>query len=186
MWHRCERALAVNLVDPIVLGIVFLFGLRGYFKGLFREIFSLAGLIVGFILAARYDEPVAVLGESYWKISPIVLKGAAFVAVFFVVYFLFSSVGWLLHHSEKVLFLHTIKSAGGVAVGVGKGTAFAALVVFFIASASWIPISARNQLQDSYLVPPLSRLAEEIIRWGKEKLFLNESGRAHPNFRFLL
>jgi membrane protein required for colicin V production len=186
MCHRGERAFAVNLVDPVLLVILFLFGLRGYFKGLFREICSLAGLIIGFILAARYDEPVAAFAESYWKISPILLKGAAFVAVFFVVYFLFSSIGWLLHRSEKILFLHTINRMGGIAIGVGKGTAFAALIVFFIASASWIPIPAREQLQDSYLVPPLSRLAERMIRLGKEKLALNESSRAQPNFRFIL
>lgn len=176
----------MNLVDPILLVILFLFGLRGYFKGLFREIFSLAGLVAGFVMAVRYDETVAAVAESYWKISPIVLKGAAFVAVFFVVYFLFSLIGWLLHHSEKLLFLNTINRIGGVAVGVGKGTAFAALIVFVIASTSWIPLPARKQLQDSYLVPPLSRLAEVIIRLGKEKLFLNDSAHAQPDFRFAL
>ena len=49
--------MPVNWIDPILLVILFLFGLRGYFKGLFRETLSLGGLIVGFMLAARYDEP---------------------------------------------------------------------------------------------------------------------------------
>jgi membrane protein required for colicin V production len=186
MYRRCERALAVNLVDPILLVVLFLFGLRGYFKGLFREIFSLAGLITGFVMAVRYDEALAAVAESYWKISPIVLKGAAFVAVFFVVYFLFSLIGWLLHHSQKLLFLHTINRIGGIAVGIGKGTAFAALVVFVIASTSWIPVTARKHFQDSYLVPPLSRLAEVMIRLGREKLFLNNAGQAQLDFRFAL
>jgi membrane protein required for colicin V production len=176
----------VNLVDPILLVILFLFGLRGYFKGLFREIFSLAGLVIGFVMAVRYDEAVASLAENYWKISPLILKGTAFVAVFFVVYFLFSLVGWLLHHSERLLFLHTINRVGGIAVGVGKGTAFAALIVFVIASTSWIPPPARKQLQASYLVPPLSWLAEGMIRLGKEKLFLNEGGQAQLDFRLVL
>jgi membrane protein required for colicin V production len=177
---------SVNLVDPILLVILFLFGLRGYFKGFFREIFSLAGLIIGFVMAVRYDEAVAAVAESYWKISPIVLKGAAFVAVFFVVYFLFSLLGWLLHHSEKILLLQSINRIGGIAVGLGKGTAFAALIVFVIASTSWIPVPARKQLQDSYLVPPLSRLAEGMIRLGKEKLFLKDGGQAQADFRFAL
>jgi membrane protein required for colicin V production len=177
----------VNLVDPILLVILFLFGLKGYFKGLFREIFSLAGLVIGFMLAVRYDEPVAALAESYWKISPILLKGAAFVAVFFFIYFLFNLLGWLLHHSEKMLFLHRLNRMGGVAVGVGKGTAFAALAVFLISSASWIPIPAKEQFQGSYLVPPLSRLAAEMIRLGKDKLFpADDRTRAQLDFRFAL
>jgi membrane protein required for colicin V production len=175
----------VNLVDSILLVILFLFGLRGYFKGLFREVFSLAGLIIGFMIAVRYDEPVAALAQSYWKISPILLKGAAFVAVFFFVYFLFNLLGWLLHHSEKVLFLDRVNRMGGVAVGLGKGTAFAALVVFSIVSASWIPIPAKEQFQSSYLVPPLSRLAEEMIRLGKDRLFpADDRTRAALYFRF--
>ena len=138
------------------------------------------------MMAVRYDEPVAALGESYWKISPILMKGAAFVAVFFVVYFLFNLVGWLLHHSERILLLHTVNRIGGVAVGLGKGTAFAALAVFFFASASWIPLPAREQIQDSYLVPPLSRLAEGMVRLGKERLFPNGSDQAQADFRFAL
>ena len=62
--------------------LLFLFGLRGYVKGFFREIFSLAGLIIGFMAAARYNHTVATLGEEYWKISPFILKGASFVGIF--------------------------------------------------------------------------------------------------------
>jgi membrane protein required for colicin V production len=174
----------VNLVDAIVLGILILFGLRGYFKGLFREVFSLAGLVIGFMMAVRYDESLAALGEGYWKVSPILLKGAAFVAIFFVVYFLFSLAGWLLHHSAKIVFLYTINRIGGVAVGVGKGAALTALIVFFITSASWIPRPAREQLQRSYLGPPLSRLAERMIRLGSDKLFSNHRAQAQPQLRF--
>jgi membrane protein required for colicin V production len=176
----------VNVVDPILLVILFLFGLRGYFKGLFREIFSVAGLVIGIMAALRYDEPVAALAETYWKVSPIVLKGAAFVAIFFVVYFLFNLAGWLLHRSAQILFMQAVNRMGGVAMGLGKGAAFAALMVFFLASASWIPQRAREQIQDSYLVPPLSQLGEGMIRLGKEKLFSKDSNQAQPNFRFAL
>lgn len=186
MRPRYEWSLAVNLVDAILLVILFLFGLRGYFKGLFREIFSLAGLVIGFMMAVRYDDPVAALAESYWKVSPILLKGAAFVAVFFAVYFFLNLLGWLIHHSAKILFVHTVNRMGGVALGLGKGTALAALTVFFLASASWIPLPAKQQIQHSYLVPPLSRLAEGMIRLGKDRLFPDGNQARQPHFRFAL
>jgi membrane protein required for colicin V production len=168
----------VNWVDPILLSVLFLFGLRGYFKGLFRETFSLGGLVVGFMLAVRYDQPVATWAAFYSNVPPVVLKGAAFVALFFVVYFIFALVGWLLHQSEKILFLQTINRLGGIAVGVGKGAAIAALLVFFVGSSAFVSGSTRERLEDSYLGPPLSQLGQGMIRLGKEKLFPKEGDQA--------
>ena len=168
----------MNWVDPILLVILFLFGIRGYFKGLFRETFSLGGLIIGFIVAVRYDQVVAIRAESYWNAPPLLLKGAAFVAIFFVVYFIFALVGWVLHRSEKLLFLQTVNRLGGVAVGLGKGAAIIALTVFFVTSSAFIPPSTRERLEGSYLGPHLSQLAAGMIRIGKERLFPKESGQA--------
>jgi membrane protein required for colicin V production len=172
----------VNWVDPILLSVLFLFGLRGYFKGLFRETFSIGGLVVGFMLAVRYDQAVATWAAVYSNVSPVVLKGAAFVALFFFVYFIFALVGWLLHQSEKILFLHTLNRLGGIAVGLGKGAAIAALLVFVASSSAFVSRSTRERLEDSYLAPPLSQLGQGLIRLGKEKLFpkQGDEARAQP------
>ncbi len=168
----------MNWIDPILLAIVALFGLRGYFKGLFREVFSLAGLALGFLSAVRYDEAAAALAASYWKMSPLVLKGAAFVSIFFVVYFLLNLVGWFLHQSEKLLFLQSMNRIGGVVIGIGKGVALTALLVLFIGSSSWLPDFTRSKLEESHLAAPLTRLAAQLIRVGREKLFPKEGGDA--------
>jgi membrane protein required for colicin V production len=168
----------VNWIDPILLVVLFIFGLRGYFKGLFRETFSLGGLVIGFMVAVRYDEAVAAFAGLYWNVSSLILKGGAFVALFFIVYFIFAIAGWVLHRSAKVLFLQTINRLGGIAVGLGKGTAVMALIIFFVTSSAWTPRSTRERVEDSYLGPPLSQLAVKLIRVGKEKLFPEESHRA--------
>ena len=168
----------MNWIDLTLLTVLALFGLRGYFRGLFREVFSLVGLVAGLIAAVRYAEPVALLGQGYWNVSPLLLKGTAFVLVFFGVYFLFSLLGWVLHKSEKVVFLRTLNRFGGIAVGIGKGVAITALIVFFLSSASWMPRSARDKLDRAHLVSPLSHLANGLIRIGKQKLLPKESGEA--------
>ncbi len=155
-----------------------LFGLRGYFRGLFREVLSLAGLAVGLVVAGRNYEIVAAYVETYWKISPLILKGAAYIGIFFVVYFLFSLIGWLLHRSEKLLFLQTLNRIGGIAVGIGKGAALAALILFFAATATWLPHGARDKISGALLATPLSWVAEEIIRAGKETMFPKPGGAA--------
>jgi membrane protein required for colicin V production len=168
----------VNWIDLTLLAVFALFGLRGYFRGLFRELFSLIGLVVGFLAAARYGTSVAGWAAAYWDGGPLVLKGAAFVLLFFVVYFLFSVAGWLLHRAEKVLFLQSINRVGGIAVGIGKGAALVALLVFFLSSASWMPRATRERLDGAYLAAPLSRLGEEIVRFGKDRLLLQEGDTA--------
>lgn len=165
----------MNWVDVFVLAVLALFGLRGFFRGLFREALSLAGLVVGFMMAVAFDQEVAAYISGHWKVSPIVLKGTAFVAIFFLVYFVFSLVGWLLHRSEKLLFLQTLNRGGGIAIGVGKGAAVTALAIFLLTSAAWLPQSARDNLDGSFLGVPLTQLAEHLVRMGKEKIFPNQS-----------
>ena len=90
-----------------------LFGLRGFFRGLFREVFSLLGLIAGFMIAVAFLPSAASYAAAFWKAPPLFLKGAVFVVIFFLVYFVFSLMGWLLHRSESLLFLKTVNRAGG-------------------------------------------------------------------------
>lgn len=159
-----------NWIDLTVLAILGLFGLRGFFRGLFREVFSLAGLLAGFVVASRYSDAAAAWGAQFWTLTPFFFKAIAFVALFFMVYFCFSVAGWLLHRSEKLLFLKTINRLGGVVVGVGKGTALVGLLALFLTSASWLPDTTRQSLEGAVLITPLSQWAEGLWRLGKNRL----------------
>jgi membrane protein required for colicin V production len=179
---RTNRAIPrwlppVNWVDLILLGVLVLFGLRGFFRGLFREIFSIAGLVAGFFLAVTYARFVTSYVEPFWQISPLLLKGSAFVAIFFIVYFLMSAAGWILHRSERLLFLKTLNRTGGIVIGLAKGAALLALAIFFLSQVSWLPRPTRHNLDGSYLATPLSYLAESLIRIGKARIFFGESSQ---------
>jgi membrane protein required for colicin V production len=167
----------VNWVDLILFGLLGLFGLRGFFRGFFREFFSLAGLAAGFMVAVAYDQQLAGLVSPYWQVSPLLLKGVSFVIIFFVVYFLLSLAGWLLHRSEKLLFLATLNRTGGVALGLGKGAAVIAVAVFALDSTSLLSRTAREDVTRSYLVEPLSRLGRGLVQLGKDKLFAGTAGQ---------
>ena len=170
----------MNIIDVILLGLLFLFGLRGYFKGFFSEAFALMGLIIGFMAAVRYNNTIAALGVEYWNVSPFILKGASFVGIFLISYFLFNLLGRFFHRSEKFLFLQTLNRAGGIAIGIVKGAAVMGLIVFFMDSASWIPPSATASFKTSILIPTFSEFAELIIRIGKERILLIGDGQVQP------
>ncbi len=172
----------MNWIDLILICLLALFGLRGFFRGLFREIFSLLGLIAGFAAAVALLAPGAAYAAEFWKAPPLFLKGAVFVAIFFVVYFVFSLIGWLLHRSERLLFLKTVNRAGGIAVGLGKGAALIALAVFFLSEAAWLPKRSQENFHGSYLVSPLTRFGETLIRMGKERMG-SSADREHAALR---
>jgi len=155
-----------------------LFAVRGYFKGLFRESFSLLGLIIGFMVAVRYDESLAVLLSGHWKLPLIFLKAVCFVGLFLSVYVVLNLAGWLLHRSAKVLFLQNLNRVGGVVVGTGKGTGLLALGIFLLLSFPLIPQGAKRKMDESFLVPPLYRLARELVRVGKANLLPREEAQA--------
>lgn len=161
----------VNIVDPILVVVFSLFALRGYFKGLFRESFSLLGFVAGLIVAVRYDEPVAALWASHWRYSFFFLRVLVFVALFFMVYLFSSLAGWLLHRSSRLLFLQGINRIGGVLLGAAKGAALIACAVFFLLSFPLLPQQMRKTMDDSYLASPLYHLARVLIGFGKSALF---------------
>lgn len=165
----------VNWVDLILLCVFALSGLRGLFRGFFRELFSIVGLVAGFMVAVAYDENLSALLGTHWRTSPLLIKGVSFIILFFVVYFLFNLAGWLLHRSEKLLFLKTLNRTGGVALGIGKGAALAALAVFFLSSSALLPQGARETVESSYFAPPLTKLGQGLVHFGREKFF---AGRA--------
>jgi membrane protein required for colicin V production len=169
-----QAITVANWIDLTVIAVLSLFGLRGYFRGLFREVLSLIGLLAGFFIASRYSDAAADWAAAYWKLTPFLLKGIAFIALFFAVHFLFNLAGWLLHRSAGVLFLKTVNRVGGVAMGIGKGTAIVALLVLFLTSASWLPGSTRAKLEGALLIGPLSQLGGGILRMGKERLLTTQ------------
>jgi membrane protein required for colicin V production len=128
----------VSILDSVLLFFLSLFAIRGYFKGLFREVFSLLGLFLGFTAAVFYNGLVSALWRESWGFSPLIGKALSFIAIFFVVYILLSMTGLLIHRSTGLL-LTGFNRAGGILFGTLKGAAFLALILFFIKSYSIVP-----------------------------------------------
>lgn len=157
----------MNIVDVVIIAFVSLFAVRGYLRGLFREVFSLLGLLVGFIVAARYYEPVARFWQDSWQFSPFLLHILSFVAIFFVGYLLLNVLGLLLHRSAHFLFLGGLNRLGGVVVGAGKASVVAGLALFVLMSQSWMPASIVPTVRQARLAEPLIDLGQEVVDFGR-------------------
>lgn len=171
---------AVNIVDAVLAAVLCVFAARGYVKGLFREVFALLGLAVGFILSLRYFEPVSLRVDS-WPYSPLLLKVLVFVTIFFLVYIGLNYVGLLLHRSANLLFLGGFNRLGGLLVGGAKGAVFMGVALFFLVSQAWIPKDLERELGDSALVGPLYRFGRTAMAMGVSVRWQDLSGYAAPD-----
>lgn len=167
----------MNPIDPILLVVISLFGLRGFFKGLFREGFSLLGLFFGFFTAVHFDEVLAAWCQDSWHLPLILLKSIAFVSLFFAVYLAFAVLGWVLQRWAKAVFLEPLDRTGGAVLGLGKGTAVLALILFLLASFPFGSPRMKQSIDETYLGWGLYQLGHEMVAAGKASLSPTEVER---------
>jgi membrane protein required for colicin V production len=147
----------VNLLDFAVLALIVLLGIRGYFRGFFRELFGLAAWLGGGVaayLAGPIYGPAVV--ERY-RLPLAIGQSLAAIAIFVAIYISCHVAGWILHRLARALFLAPLDRAGGLVFGAAKAVAMSALFCMLVTSRRGLPDVA-ERVRDS---PTLSALVEE-------------------------
>jgi membrane protein required for colicin V production len=89
----------MSTFDIVILVILFIGGIYGWFAGFIKQIFGFIGLILGFFLASKFALPVGEYVNSYIfhlksASSGVYLMG--FLVLFFGVWLAFSFLGFLI------------------------------------------------------------------------------------------
>ncbi len=109
----------VNIVIIVVIAVTTFFGLR---IGLIKAVLSLAGLIVGVILAGLYYIP---LSEQLTFISqPNIAEIAAFTIILIGIMTIAAVLAALLKWIASLVMLAWVNRLGGAAFGFSLGTLF--------------------------------------------------------------
>ncbi len=130
-----DIVITVALIIPIFTGLK---------QGLVKAALSLAGLIVGVILASNFYEQLA--GVLGFISNEDIANVAAFIIILVVVMIIANVVAALLKFTAKAVMLGWIDRLGGAVFGFLMGAIFmgailASLVKFFgtgLASESWL------------------------------------------------
>jgi len=121
----------MNLLDLFIVVAMIFFVVRGLFRGFFREIGSIAGVILGIWIGCVYQTQItACLGAYFpsWKLLPVI----SFAAVFFVVVVLCNLVGWGLSIISKKAFLGWADKILGAGLAILKGIIITYLVIILL------------------------------------------------------
>ena len=150
--HHAQVGLrGMNPLDWIIALTLAISTVTAFMSGLVRSLFSLAGLVLGVVIAAWYAPRLAeyVRGD----INPFALaRAVAFVLILIVVYVAAALLGRLLRGAFKAVGLGFLDRLGGAAFGLVRGTLLlAALLLPFGAFLHQFE-SARTSVLMPYLL----------------------------------
>lgn len=127
--HHAQIGLSgMNPLDWIIAITLAVSTVTAFMSGLVRSLFSLAGLLLGVLVAAWYSPRLA----EYFRgdINPFALaRAVAFVLILIVVYVVAALLGRLLRGAFKAVGLGFLDRLGGAAFGFVRGTLLLAAMI---------------------------------------------------------
>jgi membrane protein required for colicin V production len=142
----------MSVADWIILAFLVFSVIGAAIEGFFHEAFALAGLVVGYLLAAWQYHRLADWFAPHLK-SPWVGEIAGFLIIFFAVLILAGFAGRMARWLMKKAGLSTIDRILGAVLGLLRGALVVAIVLTamaaFAPAAKWL---AQSQLAPYFLV----------------------------------
>jgi membrane protein required for colicin V production len=149
----------MNPLDVIIVAAMVFFIVRAVFRGFFREVGSLAGIVLGIWLGAVYHPQVTAYLKQYvpaGKMLPLI----SFALVFALVVVLCNLAGWGLKTVMKKLLFGWADRGLGVGLAILKGILLAYLIIVLL--TFYVPSQA-PLIAESKLAPLIIRSYDSII-----------------------
>ncbi len=152
----------MNTFDLIILLIIGFLCVKGLFKGMVLEIFTLIGLLIGYLIALRVKSNLTVFIQKWIHLPDIVINTISFLLVFMVIIIIFRFIAGRIRQIFKWTFLGWVDRGGGLLIGLLKGSLIASLVILLI---SIIPLSERvkKEQENSILFSPIRTVAPAVF-----------------------
>ncbi|RJP84099.1 MAG: CvpA family protein [Desulfobacteraceae bacterium] len=150
----------MNLFDIAIIVVLGYCIIRGVFRGLIKEVASIAGLLAGFYAAYTYHGTASHF-LSPWITEPAYLSIAGFVVVFCGVFFSIMLVSILIRMVAKAAFLGVADRIFGAVFGALKAVLVLTLIYILLVTVS--PVGGIAFVRDSKLAPPVVAIGRVIV-----------------------
>lgn len=168
----------MNLVDILIWLVLLGFVVKGFTKGLIRQICSLLGFLVGGWAALKYHLYLAESSRHIIHLPPNVATTLSFICIFLVVGLLFYLLGHLLTVIFNVILLGGVNRVGGVVLGFLEGAFILSMLLYFGTSKP-VPERFKGYLLRSHTAAPFIATGREIVAgWGGLSPTVKESQKS--------
>jgi membrane protein required for colicin V production len=132
----------VNWVDFVIVGATAASVIAGLARGALRTIFSVAGVVIGFVVASRESGAVGLLLGRWMREDLAQVTG--FVLTFFGIALAFVLIGWLLRALVTGLLLGWVDRLAGGALGFFQAAVALGVLALVIESQGGFPAAHRS------------------------------------------
>lgn len=156
----------MNFIDIAVLIVIGLFAVKGLIRGLVMEVFTLAGLLVGYVAAIREMGTVSGFLGNHIRLPELVLNIVAFMIIFIAIVLIFRWAAGALRRIFKWSFIGWLDRGGGALFGILKGLLIASLLLMVFSA---IPFSddVQDRKRESLLFEPVRSVAPAVFNFVK-------------------
>lgn len=154
----------MNTVD-IIIAIILLFGLvKGFLKGLFVEITSLVGLVLGVYGAIHFSYFLADILESKVSWDPSMIQLVSFAGTFLVIVIALTLMGKMLTKIADTIALGFFNKILGAVFGALKyGLIVSVLLIVLSQFNKTLKFMDQSTTEESILYEPVKKLAPTIF-----------------------
>jgi membrane protein required for colicin V production len=117
------------MFDIIVLAVIAILTIAGLFHGMVKQLFGLAGIVAGYLLAMKYYELCSKYLTSF---HPGTARALSFIAIFLACIIIAYIIGWLVGKLFATAGLGFLNRMGGGILGFLKGYLIVAVVVMVL------------------------------------------------------
>jgi membrane protein required for colicin V production len=125
--------MGLSALDWLIVLVVLFSTLQALSEGFFHEFFALAGVIIGYLIAA-WEYPRAGSWYAHYVNSQWTAEIAGFFTIFFIVLLLAGLLGRLARWAVKGIGLRWFDRILGAAFGFIRGVALSAVIVLALAA----------------------------------------------------
>ena len=143
----------MNYLDIIIAIVLFVFGIKGYRKGLIIEVVTLLAFGVGIYGAMHFSDFTAEHLQEVMEINPKYLNTVAFVLTFILLVIVVNMIGRAVTHLVKAMNLNFFNKLCGFVFGVAKGVLLCSILVLVLNNFQLIGIVKPEVREKSKLYP---------------------------------
>ena len=154
----------MNYLDIIIAVILFLFGFKGWKKGLIIEVVSLAAFAVGIWGAMHFSDFTATKLSEFIEINPKYINTVAFILTFIILVILVNLIGKLVTKLIKTLNLGFVNKIGGFLFGAAKGVLLCSVILMVLNNFQLLGLVKEEVKQESLLYPYIEKTVPYIYQ----------------------
>ncbi|BCS86869.1 CvpA family protein [Pseudodesulfovibrio sediminis] len=147
----------MNFLDIILICIVTLFLVRGFFRGLVQEVLSLIAIVLATFLAANFDDLVAPHLQLYID-NMTTVSVLSYSLIFFGTLIIFWILAKVIRSMLEISLLGWVDRTAGGFFGLAEGVLICLMVLMFLQTFA----PKAEILKESFLAPQAQHLVDAL------------------------